>query len=160
LAPVIRDALPQESDYLAELWHSGWQDAHANILPVELARHRTLESFRERMRAHLADVRVAVSDADPLGFVMFKDDELYQFYVSAAARGTGVAAELMQDAEAVLKARGIATAWLACAIGNDRAARFYAKRGWLHVANSVLDLPMPDGSVFKLEVWRFEKKLA
>jgi GNAT superfamily N-acetyltransferase len=160
LAPVIRDALPKESDYLAELWHSGWQDAHATILPVELARHRTLESFRERMRAHLADVRVAEGDAEPLGFVMFKDDELYQFYVSAAARGTGIAAELMQDAEEVLKARGFATAWLACAIGNDRAARFYAKCGWQHVGNAVLDLPMPDGSVFKLEVWRFEKRLA
>ena len=157
---MIRDALPAEADYLAELWFSGWQDAHANILPLKLAQLRTLASFREHMREHLPDIRVAESDSDPLGFVMFKGDELYQFYVGAAARGTGVAAELMQDAEAVMKARGVDTAWLACAIGNDRAARFYAKRGWQHVGNTVLDLPMPDGSVFRLEVWRFEKRLA
>lgn len=157
---MIRDAQFHEADALAELWHSGWQDAHASILPAELARHRTLASFRERMREHLGEVRVAVRGDELLGFVMFKDDELYQFYVAAAARGTHVAAELMRDAETVFKSRDIATPWLACAMGNERAARFYAKQGWQHVCNAVLDLPMPDGTIFKLEVWRFEKSLS
>jgi GNAT superfamily N-acetyltransferase len=156
----MRNALPVEVDALAELWHSGWQDAHAHILPPELARHRTLENFRQRMRDHLADVRVAGEVGQPLGFSMLKDDELYQLYVSAAARGTGLATQLIADAEKCLGARGVSRAWLACAIGNDRAARFYAKQGWRHAGNTVLDLPMPDGSVFKLEVWRFEKEVS
>lgn len=155
----MRNANAADVDALAELWHSGWQDAHASILPPALARHRTLESFRERMSAHLADVRVAGEPGNPLGFAMLKDDEVYQFYVSAAARGTGFAAELLKDAERVLRSRGVLNAWLACAIGNERAARFYAKQGWRHNYNQTLDLPMPDGSMFQLEVWRFEKSL-
>jgi GNAT superfamily N-acetyltransferase len=156
----MRNAVPGEVDALAELWHSGWQDAHAHILPPELARHRTLENFRQRMREHLADVRVVGEEGRPLGFSMLKHDELYQLYVSAAARGTGLAAQLITDAEQQLSARGVRKAWLACAIGNDRAARFYAKQGWRNAGITVLDLPMPDGSAFKLEVWRFEKEVA
>lgn len=156
---MIRDPQIHEVDALAELWHSGWQDAHAGIVPAELARHRTLDNFRERMRAHLAEVRVAARDGVVLGFTLLEADELNQFYVAAGARGTGLAAELMRDAEQCLNARGVTTAWLACAIGNERAARFYAKCGWTHTRNAMLDLRMPDGSVLPLEVWRFEKEL-
>ena len=155
----MRNPEPQEVDALAQLWHDGWQDTHAPILPAELAKHRTLERFRERMREHFADVRVAGDVGKPLGFSMLKDDELYQFYVSAEARGTGLAAELLKDAEQALRARGVRNAWLACAIGNERAARFYAKNAWRHNGNTVLDLPLPDGSIFKLEVWRYQKRL-
>ena len=65
----------------------------------------------------------------PLGFTMLKGDEVYQLYVSREARGRGVAAALMADAEQRLAARGVSDAWLACAIGNERAARFYEKQG-------------------------------
>jgi GNAT superfamily N-acetyltransferase len=145
-------------EQLARLWHDGWRDAHLAIVPAELACLRTLESFRERMRADLADVRVAGSPGSPLGFTMLKSDELYQFYVAAAARGTGVAASLMADAEARFAARGIEVAWLACAIGNQRAARFYEKCGWRLARTVVSLLETPDGP-FELEVWRYEKRV-
>lgn len=156
---VLRNAEVFESDTLAELWHSGWQDTHAAILPPELARHRTLDSFRQRMRAHLADVRVAGEIGNPLGFSMLKDDELYQFYVSAETRGTGLAPELLQDAERALRARGVVNAWLACAIGNERAARFYAKNGWTLAGKATIDVEIPGGT-YPLQVWRYEKVLA
>lgn len=154
----IRNAEPHELDRLASLWHSGWQDAHARILPAGLARHRTLHSFRQRLQEHIADVRVAGEPAAPLGFAMLAPDELYQLYVHADARGSGVAAELIADAETQLARRGTATAWLACAIGNERAARFYEKHGWQRVGTMVSRLPTPDGE-FPLEVWRYEKVL-
>lgn len=154
----VRDATEAEIDLLARLWYDGWQDAHAAILPAELKRHRTLESFRERLQAGLATVRVVGPPDAPLGFSMLKGDELYQLYVSAASRGSGVAAALIDDAEAWLSARGVETAWLACAIGNDRAARFYEKRGWRRVGTIVSQLETPDG-IFPLEVWRYEKAL-
>lgn len=53
------------------------------------------------------------------------------------------AAALIGDAEARLAERGVETAWLACAIGNHRAARFYEK----------------SAGIFPLEVWRYEKRL-
>ena len=91
----LRDADDADVEQLAQLWHDGWRDAHLAIVPAELARVRTLESFRQRMRDDLSNVRVAGSPGSPLGFTMVKGDELYQLYVAAAARGTGVAAALM-----------------------------------------------------------------
>jgi len=154
----IRDALVTEVGRLATIWHEGWHDAHARILPAELARLRTLESFAERLRSSLERVRVAGSIDAPIGFFMLKDAELYQLYVSAQARGSGVAAALIADAEGHLRDGGVRTAWLTRAIGNDRAARFYEKCGWLRagVVNEPLDIP---GGTFELAVWRYEKSL-
>jgi ribosomal protein S18 acetylase RimI-like enzyme len=154
----VRTAEEAEIDQLANLWYAGWQDAHARILPAELARYRTLEIFRHRLQSTLSNVRVAGPSGQPLGFCIIKDDELYQLYVSAGARGSGVAAALLADAEAHLTARGVETAWLACAIGNERAARFYEKNGWRRVRSMTSQLETPAG-LFPLEVWRYEKDL-
>ncbi|HKY42323.1 MAG TPA: GNAT family N-acetyltransferase [Pyrinomonadaceae bacterium] len=154
----IRDAEEHEVEALAKIWYDGWNDAHAQILPAELKRIRTLESFIERMRAGVATVRVAGPPGAPVGFHMLKDDELYQLYVSAQSRGLGVAASLIADAEAQLAGAGVETAWLACAIGNDRAAKFYEKSGWRRVGNMINPLETPDG-VLNLEVWRYEKRV-
>lgn len=154
----IRNADASEIDALAKLWYDGWQDAHAEILPAELKQARTLESFGERLRDLLGDTRVAGDVSEPLGFYITKDDELYQMYVSAAARGTGLAAKLIADAEDRLRSEGVETAWLACAIGNDRAARFYEKSGWTIIGTMTNRLELPSGE-FLIDVWRYEKKL-
>jgi ribosomal protein S18 acetylase RimI-like enzyme len=129
----VRSAEAAEIDHLARVWYDGWQDAHARILPAELTRIRTLESFRDRLEAALPDVRVVGPFPTPVGFCILKGDELYQLYISAQARGSGAAAALVTDAEARLVAGGVEIAWLACAIGNERAARFYEKCGWRRV---------------------------
>ncbi len=154
----IRTAEHTELDLLAKLWHDAWQDAHARILPEALARLRTLENFRDRLQADLAHVRVAGAPGAPVGFCVAKEDELYQLFVSAAARGTGIAAALLADGESRLAADGVATAWLACAIGNERAARFYEKHGWHRVGTTINRLDTPEG-IFSLDVWRYEKVL-
>ena len=143
---------------MAKIWFDGWQDAHARIVPAELARLRTLESFEERLRIASNDVRVAVTADAPVGFYLLKGAELYQFYVALTARGCGVAAVLMADAEARLGESAVHTAWLACAIGNDRAARFYEKCGWFRTGIVTDDVEVPGGT-FALEVWRYEKSL-
>jgi hypothetical protein len=65
---------------------------------------------------------------------------------------------LILDAEARLRENGVRTAWLACAIGNARAARFYEKRGWVRVGTVTDQLEIPGGTL-ALEVWRYEKSL-
>jgi GNAT superfamily N-acetyltransferase len=154
----IRDAKLSEIGLLAKIWFDGWQDAHARIVPAELAQLRTLKSFDERLRAASVGVRVAGAVGAPVGFYYLKGAELYQFYVSSNARGSGVAAVLMADAEARLGESGVHTAWLACAIGNDRAARFYEKCGWSRTGTVTDDVEVPGGT-FSLEVWRYEKSL-
>ncbi len=154
----VRNAEASEIGWLARLWHDGWQDADLQIVPQELTRARTLESFRERLQKLLSSVRVVGPSGTPVGFHIVKDDELYQLYVSSEARGSGVAAALVADAENQIAAAGFATAWLACAIGNDRAARFYEKCGWRRVGNMINVLEISSGE-FHLEVWRYEKSV-
>jgi GNAT superfamily N-acetyltransferase len=155
----VRAAEESEVDALAKLWYEAWQDAHARIVPEELTRARTLESFRQRLRTDLPKVRVVGPIGAPVGFCTIKGDELYQLFVSAPARGSGVAAALIDDAEARLSQSGVDTAWLACAIGNDRAARFYEKRGW-RLAGTIVNQLDTTAGTFPLEVWRYEKALA
>jgi GNAT superfamily N-acetyltransferase len=154
----IREAKLSEIGQLAMIWFDGWRDAHARIIPAELARLRTLQSFEERLRVASSGVRVAGVVGAPVGFYFLKGAELYQFYVSSNARGSGIAAVLMADAEARLRDTNVHTAWLACAIGNDRAARFYEKCGWSRTGTVIDHVEVPGGT-FPLEVWRFEKSL-
>jgi hypothetical protein len=49
-------------------------------------------------------------------------------------------------------------AWLACAIGNARAARFYEKSGWAMARVETVPTETSEG-LFPLEVWRYEKRL-
>jgi len=56
---TIRAAEQTEIDQLAQVWFDAWNDAHAHLVPVELVRLRTLESFRKRMQRELPNVRVA-----------------------------------------------------------------------------------------------------
>jgi GNAT superfamily N-acetyltransferase len=154
-----RDAQAEDLDALAHLWWSGWRDAHLDLVPEALAKLRTQGSFRDRLSAALPRVRTLGLVGAPLGFHLIKDDELYQFYVAAQARGTGAAATLMADAETSLLALGIETPWLACAIGNARAARFYEKSGWALARVECVPTETSAG-LFPLDVWRYEKRLS
>jgi GNAT superfamily N-acetyltransferase len=155
---TVRSAEERDLDQLARVWFDGWHEAHAQIVPPGLTRLRTLESFRDRLRAALPDVRVVDASGTPVGFSVLKGDELYQLFVSAQARGSGVAAALIADAEHRLRANGVETAWLACAIGNERAARFYQKCGW-HRVGTMLNQAETSAGTFPLDVWRYEKRL-
>jgi ribosomal protein S18 acetylase RimI-like enzyme len=154
----VRSAEAADIDQLAQVWYDGWHDAHVQIVPAELTQLRTLDSFRRRLQAALPSIRVLGSSAAPHGFSILKEEEIYQLYVSAPLRESGAAAALIDDAEARLAAHGIETAWLACAVGNNRAARFYEKRGW-HRVGTVAYHAETSAGMFPLEVWRYEKRL-
>jgi ribosomal protein S18 acetylase RimI-like enzyme len=153
-----RNAEDTEIDQIARVWFDAWRDAHLALAPPELTTARTLESFRQRIADAIAEVRVIGPVGAPVGLCMIKHDELYQLFVASAARGSGAAAALLADGEARLARCGVQTAFLACAIGNDRAARFYEKHGWSRVGSMMSRLEMPEGE-FVLEVWRYEKLL-
>jgi RimJ/RimL family protein N-acetyltransferase len=56
-----------------------------------------------------------------------------------------------------MRDEGVETAWLACAVGNARAARFYERRGWRRTGTVMHEPDDSGGNVF--EVWRYEKRL-
>ena len=155
---IVRLADTADVAGLARIWNEGWHDAHAALMPAALTQARTLESFRERLPAMLPDTRVLDSSGRPTGFYVLNGDELYQFYVAREARGTGVAQALIADAEAQLTQRGFTLPWLACAIGNDRAARFYEKCGWSRTGTIPYRAETSGGPV-EMDVWRYEKRL-
>jgi GNAT superfamily N-acetyltransferase len=155
---TIRNARADDMNALATIWHLSWHDAHALLLPEALVRLRTPQSFRDRTAEHLSDMRVIEIFGQPLGFCYLTRDELDQFYIAAEARGTGAADKLIADAEDGLRRAGHETAWLACAIGNMRAARFYEKSGWRRNGTMTFNAEIPSGTL-PLEAWRYEKLL-
>ncbi|MDX8349004.1 GNAT family N-acetyltransferase [Cognatiyoonia sp. IB215446] len=154
----VEIATDQQAEQICAIWESGWHDAHNGIVPQRLCELRTTKSFIQRTADNLDNTRVAINAGTVLGFSIVKEDELYQMYVSQKARGRGVAQALMSDAENRIRTNGHNRAWLACAVGNQRAARFYEKSGWVNAGPEVVDLDTSTGT-FPLEVWRFERSL-
>ncbi|PZQ92010.1 MAG: GNAT family N-acetyltransferase [Leifsonia xyli] len=130
MTEIIRPARPDDIERITDIWAIGWRDGHLADAPAELLAHRTRESFLPRVVDGLERTRVAEVDGELAGFTMSLDDEVYQVYVDAAHRGTGVAARLLADAAAEVRAAGHDVPWLAVARGNARARRFYEREGW------------------------------
>jgi ribosomal protein S18 acetylase RimI-like enzyme len=126
---TLRPATPDDVDAIATLWHSGWIDGHLGHVPDALQEYRRLADFRERVPPRVPQTTVATAPSGIVGFVTVHDDEVEQIYVAASARGGGVAAPLLTHAEERIGAR-YDVAWLAVAVGNARARRFYERSGW------------------------------
>jgi ribosomal protein S18 acetylase RimI-like enzyme len=127
----LRPARTEDAPAVAEIWRLGWRDGHLGNVPDELVEVRTDESFHTRAAQRVDETAVADVGDTVAGFVMVSDDEVEQVYVAADHRGTAVAGALLTEAERMVAANGHARAWLAVAVGNDRARRFYEKQGWV-----------------------------
>jgi GNAT superfamily N-acetyltransferase len=154
----IRPATDDDAPSVAAVWHAGWPDGHLGHVPEELVTVRTEASFRERAAERVADTVVAEIDGTIAGFTMVVDDEVEQVYVAAAHRGTGVAAELLADAERRIREGGHGSAWLAVVAGNARARRFYERRGWVDRGPFVYKAEGPNGPI-NVPAHRYEKNL-
>ena len=156
---VIKDAVRDMANQISAVWLSGWHDGHDGITPPALVALRTAQSFYDRTLDNLSITRVALCGSDVFGFYMVHQDELYQMYVDRRARGTGLAQALIKDAETRIQSAGHRVAWLACAIGNEPARRFYEKSGGVNAGRHTLDMDTAQGP-FPLDVWKFEKTLS
>ncbi len=127
---LVRKASSDDVTAVARIWWIGWNDGHLGHVPPALVRHRNQAQFVARARARLECMWVAEIHGQTMGFVVVKDNEVEQIYVDRSARGTGVAATLLQKAEAEIRTAGHRHAWLAGVAGNQRARSFYARLGW------------------------------
>ena len=135
---LLRAASVEDVEDIAVLWHRGWRDGHLGHVPEALHPFRRLVDFQQRVPPRIPTTTVAVGGTEIVGFVTVHDDEVEQVYVAASARGSGVAALLLRHGETVVAARH-PKAWLAVAVGNARARRFYERQGWTDAA--ALDYP-------------------
>ena len=152
----IRRATAEDAAQIAALWHVGWHQAHAAIVSSALVASRTLAEFAQRVPPRLPQTYLCCVSDTLAGFFMLDGDELYQFYVADGFHGQGIAAQMMVQVEKTL-APGLA--WLACSVGNARAARFYEKCGWRRVGIETYAVETLKGSL-PVEIWRYEKALA
>ncbi len=125
----IRSASNADRAAILRIWHQGWHDAHARLVPPELLAFRTPAHFALWLDQSPDPFHVAV-DREVLGFVSLNGSEIMRLYVDRAARGTGLAGFLLEFAEQGLRAEGCLAAELFCAAGNIRAERFYIRQGW------------------------------
>ncbi len=154
----ILDMTEAHHGQATDIWTAGWTQGHAAVVPAELIALRTAESFRIRLTSHIPNTRVIIKEAEVIGLCIIKDAEVYQMYVGKSAQGTGAAQALMADAVTRIAEAGHQTAWLDCAVGNARAARFYEKSGWTNRGTKLVALETLDDP-FELEIWRYEKSV-
>jgi GNAT superfamily N-acetyltransferase len=119
----LRPAVSDDTEAIARLWHRAWRDGHAGHVPDALYPHRQLEHFLARVPPRIPQTTVAMVGPDLAGFVTLHQDEVEQIYVAESARGSGVAAALLQHAERELAGR-FDRIWLAVVEGNARARSF------------------------------------
>lgn len=154
---MLRAATDDDASAVASIWHAGWADGHLGHVPDALVAHRGLDDFARLAAARVHDTTVAEVDGGVAGFVTVVGDEVEQVYVAAGARGSGVAAELLGFAEAVV-AKSADVAWLAVVAGNAWARRFYERQGW-HDAGPITYLAEIDGGRFEVPCRRYERRV-
>lgn len=154
----LRNASSADAGAIAALWHSAWIDGHAEHVSEKVRAARTPASFHIRTDKWITHFRVAMVGPMLMGFHLCKGNELSQFYLASQVRGSGFAKAFIDDAEAAIKRDGHGRAWLACAVGNDRARRFYEKSGWAVTQTETLPFESV-GAPVPIEIWRMEKAL-
>lgn len=115
----------QREGAVAGLGHIFPQDTHPFATQV----------IRDRWLAELADPGtdcfVIVDNGQIAGFAATRRDEFLHFGTAVHTWGSGLAGRAHDEVLEHLRDRGNRTAWLRVFEANERAIRFYAKRGWM-----------------------------
>lgn len=130
-AKEIRPFQARDRPAVLSLWHQGWHDAHAHLVPLAVLSYRTPHYFSLWIDECQDEFFVFQEGSEISGFVFLQVSELVKLYVSRKARGKGAAAILLKFAESTLVERNIGVASLFCTTGNRRAEAFYTRHGWV-----------------------------
>ncbi len=135
-------ALPPDFRLLAEIQEAASLAGLAHIFPPDeypFPRAEVLARWRDY------DGEVFV-DEEGLGFAATGEEWLNGLYVRPEAWGSGVAGRLHDRAVAALRAAGVTTARLWVLEHNERARRFYERRGW-YLDGTVREVPFPPNPI-------------
>ncbi|WP_138933014.1 GNAT family N-acetyltransferase [Roseovarius arcticus] len=157
----IRPARAEDHSAIIKIWHAGWHDAHAHLVPEPLLKFREIEHFWLWLEGSADQFFVATSGKSIVGFVATNEAELVKLYVASGARGTGIAAALLAFGERNIADSGVTDALLYSTAGNTRAERFYRRNGWVlsETFQDALWLPEKVANMGVVDTHRFNKHL-
>lgn len=157
----IRAASEADQAAIVKIWHQGWHDAHAELVPKEILAYRQIEHLRNWLATSTDRFFVASFHAMIIGFVAINGAELVKLYIDRHARGDGTAGKLLRFGEDRIRETGVQRAVLFCTAGNLRAENFYRRQGWSLMQSFPDRLWLPDYAQATLvaETHRFEKAL-
>jgi len=124
----VRRATTDDAELLAAIQEEASRAGVPHVYPPELYPF-PVDAVRERWRGYTEAGGWALLAGDD-GFVAVEEPWLEAIYVRPAAWGSGIAGELHEAAVAELRRRGVERARLWVLERNDRARRFYERRGW------------------------------
>ncbi|MBD3782307.1 MAG: GNAT family N-acetyltransferase [Micrococcales bacterium] len=131
---VLRPLRHEDLDALVVLQREAAVVALGHIFPQETHPFPTVE-VRERWALELEDpgirCHVVVVDGELSGFAATRGDELLHFGTALGTWGSGLAGDVHDEVVGTLRAEGYGSAWLRVFEENQRAIRFYEKRGWV-----------------------------
>jgi ribosomal protein S18 acetylase RimI-like enzyme len=131
----LRSLRAQDADTFHAMAMASWLDAYAHLLPPDIVADAP-RMIASAMAARFDKFIVAFDGARALGYYSLGDSEedrnyLWHLYVDPSQQRRGVGETLHAAALAELRARGCGDAKLDYVAGNEKAARFYARQGWV-----------------------------
>jgi len=72
---VLAELEERRISQTVKIWSDGWHEAHANIVPEQLVRLRTQESFLKRLHDNFSNTRIVLVDGIVVGMCILKKDE-------------------------------------------------------------------------------------
>ena len=164
---TLRPATAADVESVARCWAEAYPEQGPDVqglAPSFLAERTGAHMFRSRALERVADTLVACDrHGEVVGFCVCVGSgdsaEIEQLFLSARARGAGVAAPLLEAGEELLRARGSTHAHLYCMPLNARALHFYERGGWRRRGVRGHEVQISGGRTFTLQLMRLEKPL-
>ncbi|SED97273.1 GNAT family N-acetyltransferase [Ruania alba] len=159
----VRAAVRGDARAISELRIAGWHAAYRGLVPEEMLDSLDADREAERRtatwdtRAKDAELVAVDDDGAVIGWAVAgpaRDPEwsgageLYGLYADPDHWSTGVGHALMVAIEDALREVGYARAYLLVLVGNDRAAGFYERHGWVEDGAEVRD-ERPGGALIE-----------
>lgn len=150
---MIRPALPQEKDTLAEIGLSAWLKGIRPLVSAQVgAKIGASNPFLPFLQELGTRVLVAEIDGKPagLGACERDDDTISDVWVAPAFEGRGVGSAVIGRLEADIAGRGYAEAHIHVAAANERALRLYRHLGYRELWREVLYDPILESNLEKI----------
>lgn len=150
----IRTAEIDDAHGVAIVHVDSWRAAYRGLMPDDVLDGLSIEQREGGWRRIISDPNadgrtiVAERDGEIVGWASFgpgRDEgasehgELWGLYAHPNAFSTGVGHALIAAVETALRQDGFSSAYLWVLDGNDRAATFYERHGWLEDGTVKLD---------------------